>query len=228
MELMRAAQIVVLALASTVPGVTLAGPFGGPTDCVNDLLIAEKITDLGIAKVIADGKVHLQNDAAGCPALGTRCERKAYTVKGDVLVTAHRRGPWICVEYPNRIGGTEGWLRADQIADVPVSKSPEVKDWIGQWTRDSQASLSIRAKAQTLVVDGQAIWVGANPGQTNDGELNGEAQPSGASLKIAGDDPCEASMRLLGPYLIVADNHQCGGLNVSFSGIYRRSTSQHH
>ena len=40
----------------------------------------------------------------------------------------------------------------------------------------------------------------------------------------AGDDlDCRARMRLIGPYLLVADNGQCGGLNVSFSGAYRRT-----
>ena len=33
---------------------------------------------------------------------------------------------------------------------------------------------------------------------------------------------CKATIRLIGIYLVVADNMHCGGANVSFSGVYRK------
>jgi hypothetical protein len=32
---------------------------------------------------------------------------------------------------------------------------------------------------------------------------------------------CRVAMRLIGPYLIANDAMKCGGMNVTFSGIYR-------
>jgi hypothetical protein len=34
---------------------------------------------------------------------------------------------------------------------------------------------------------------------------------------------CRVRMRRLGSFLLVEDNRRCGGINVSFSGIYQRS-----
>jgi hypothetical protein len=33
---------------------------------------------------------------------------------------------------------------------------------------------------------------------------------------------CKVSIRKVGKYLVVADNMQCGGANVSFSGVYQK------
>jgi hypothetical protein len=33
---------------------------------------------------------------------------------------------------------------------------------------------------------------------------------------------CEVDVALAGSFLVVADNHGCGGHNVSFTGIYTR------
>jgi len=37
-----------------------------------------------------------------------------------------------------------------------------------------------------------------------------------------GDDICRATLRLVGPYLLVDDNNDCGGANVTFDGVYRK------
>ena len=51
------------------------------------------------------------------------------------------------------------------------------------------------------------------------------AKPSGDTMKLA-DEPergsCEVDMQLVGSFLIVGDNLNCGGANVSFSGVYRK------
>lgn len=36
-------------------------------------------------------------------------------------------------------------------------------------------------------------------------------------------DDCLAPLHLLGPYLAVEDNGNCGGMNVRFTGIYVKS-----
>jgi len=36
------------------------------------------------------------------------------------------------------------------------------------------------------------------------------------------EDTCTVHAQLLGDVLIVADNSECGGMNVRFNGVYRR------
>lgn len=41
-------------------------------------------------------------------------------------------------------------------------------------------------------------------------------------LAKGGEFDCKVWMRRVGPWLVVDDNLACGGLNVSFRGVYRR------
>lgn len=40
--------------------------------------------------------------------------------------------------------------------------------------------------------------------------------------EAGGENDCRVALRLLGPYLLAKDNNLCGGMNVSFSGVYGR------
>ena len=53
------------------------------------------------------------------------------------------------------------------------------------------------------------------------GEVHAEAAPAGNVLALR-DDPCALTLRLVGHYLVAADNGECGGANVRFDGVYRR------
>jgi hypothetical protein len=67
------------------------------------------------------------------------------------------------------------------------------------------------------------------------GGFEGSAQPVGARLaygeKYDGAKPpeemnsteCLVRLWLIGDYLMAEDNRNCGGMNVSFIGVYRRS-----
>jgi hypothetical protein len=73
-------------------------------------------------------------------------------------------------------------------------------------------------------------------GAVNTGELAGSGKPRGQALAI-GYDPdrsgfppaddaaadCAAQLQLFGRYLMVRDNNKCGGMNVSFTGLYVRA-----
>lgn len=219
-----ASSFALAAMVVLAPAAAIAAPFGGPYDCVTDLIVAGKLDELSLARVSAEGQVHFQADYAGCPADEPRCLQKAYSVKGDVLVAGHRRGSWTCVEYPNRLGGTEGWVRSDQIAAAPAPPPPTAGDWAGEWVRDRDASIRLTVKGGLVAADGEALWRSPNPDNVHVGDLAGAARPSGDRLVLkSGDDPCVAALRRLGPYLVVSDNEQCGGANVTFAGVYRRA-----
>ena len=96
------------------------------------------------------------------------------------------------------------------------------------------------SKAGALSISGEATWGGLDPeriksGAVHIGSIEGVAAPVGGSLSFAmtdndatlpvdqgKDTDCKVWMRRLGPYLLVSDNENCGGANVSFQGVYTR------
>ena len=78
-----------------------------------------------------------------------------------------------------------------------------------------------------LRVDGGAYWPSRQsdrPGGPHFGHMSGYATVEGtvAHYSEPGDPQgCQATLRLVGPYLLVADNQRCGGYNVTFTGVYR-------
>lgn len=190
-------------------------------------------------------------ETTGCPALTARCRRKGYVLAGDVLLAWSSRGAFTEVEFVTAKGQhSSGAIETAALEAVaePPSPSPSRSAWIGQWTRDSEAHLTIEAigKTGSLRVKGFALWGSSDPvrvrnGGVNTGELDGYFVPSGAwggvlengteqldwrrgfPFNAEDDYACQAQFRLLGPYLIVYDDGgHCGGVNVTFSGIYRK------
>ncbi len=49
-------------------------------------------------------------------------------------------------------------------------------------------------------------------------------KPFDVKLPNAGD-VCRVKLWRLGSYLVAADNVRCGGMNVTFTGVYRRAGS---
>ena len=79
------------------------------------------------------------------------------------------------------------------------------------------------ARGDELLVSGTALWIGLND-NVHIGELaEATAQRDGDGLKLAPYDGCAVTLRRAGPWLIVDDNMGCGGLNVTFRGVYRRT-----
>lgn len=206
-----------------VPSVCLAGGIGLPPDCVMDLLFAGRIADLGLARVTAP-KVRFQQDGGDCPGPAS-CLLKPYVVKGDLVVTGRRHGAWICVLYPNNFLN-EGWVPLSSVSPVPVKPTRAPADWTGRWVRDPQARLKITSLGGVMLrADGDAYWVGSTPDTVHYGEVHGRGQPKGDYLSIPDkgtEGACKPTFRRIGPYMAGFDDNQCGGLNVTFTGVYRR------
>jgi len=103
------------------------------------------------------------------------------------------------------------------------------------------ASGNATEKRRSVEVSGNAMWGSydrqrVKRGAVHVGELNGKGRPRGHTLAIGFDpdrsgfppakdtapDNCAAKLELYGRYLVVEDDGMCGGLNVSFTGIYVR------
>ena len=186
---------------------------------------AECKTGDALGRVIGTGQLHFVNEyGARCPSDETGCRKATYVLPGDVMVTGSRSGKWLCATFPNKNGGSRGWVDTARIAAVPVDSKPPLKAWLGTWDRDADTSIKLTAKGTKIVIDGSAIWNNPATGLPNDGELSGEIAPVRNKLEIKSTDPneCQATLVLVGPYLSVTDNLHCGGLNVNFNGIFRR------
>ncbi|MFI4933067.1 MAG: hypothetical protein ACHP7N_00450 [Caulobacterales bacterium] len=181
---------------------------------------------LGLAKVIDGPRVYLLQ----CPDEAPDCRQKAYVVPGDIVLVGRESGDYMCVLMPNRFGGSAGWVRHDRLTLTPTPPAPPLSSWAGDWANGDD-TLKATILAQALKVDGDACWpschvsIRERPGGPNVGEIHGSAAPKSNDLVIIdGDGPeaCRADLKLVGPYLVVSDNNACGGMNVSFSGIYQR------
>jgi hypothetical protein len=183
----------------------------------------------------------LETDAA-CPNTSKACQEKTYLVSGDEVIIIGTKGDFICASYASSKGRvTNGWLPRSAVTVVRNPSIIGVKDWSGEWHSDSEQFVKIEHadKTDLLSIKGDASWGSSDPervkrGAINVGSLEGEMKPEGTTLAFgmgengtlpydqADDVDCKVQMQRLGPYLLVKDNYKCGGMNVSFTGVYRR------
>jgi hypothetical protein len=203
-----------------------------------------------VAKVESDGRLHFSADSRGRPCPAVACSLRAYVLKGDELLTGRRLGAWRCAWFKPRAPqsgfGSVGWLRDDALTPVPFAASPALSAWVGRWVRDRpfglETSLNVRpAPGGRLKVKGSSLFAHSRAdvdrGAVNDGEIDDVVDvhgrlagllipgPRGASRSMEPETykfECRFGMALLGDRLFVADDTACGGLNVSFTGVYRR------
>ncbi|MFC3652276.1 hypothetical protein ACFONN_12040 [Dyella humi] len=196
--------------------------------CANGSFASEQST-FGLAKVIGEGHLNFMLGADGCTSKPTDCTGWGYVLPGDVLITGNTHGTHVCAFYPNRKGGSAGWVEQARLSLIPVNKSPSLKAWAGLW-KDGDDTISIRLQGAQLVGEGHAFWPSENPpanvapGGPNVGDFNGQSNPVGNVVEFSegdGNDSCHVTLRLIGDVLVVSDNGNCGGMNVRFNGVYR-------
>lgn len=177
-----------------------------------------------------------------CPNDSAACREKAYLVPGDQVIVSAVGKNFVCGEYVNAKGLVRaGWLPASAITLVPEAAPAGPADWIGRWTGGPEQSISIEKGSQPGLVriKGDATYGALDPdrvrrGAVNIGEIEASVKPDRSFLAFTmgdsatlpyseGDEyDCRVRMRLLGQFLLVEDNRNCGGMNVSFAGAYRR------
>ena len=198
------------------------------------------------AATVRPGKapIHfVQVDAlrAGCPNASAACQAKAYVMPGDTVITANREGAFTCAAFVNARGvATIAFL--PYAALTPASAAPP-NAFAGRWIAPEQNLDIDPASAGAFHVSGSATWgMGdrwrVEHGGIHTGEVEGVAKPvggviaftqgDGATLPFDKGDEYDCRLRLVrrGPYLVARDNNNCGGANVSFSGIYVRKAAK--
>lgn len=180
-----------------------------------------KITGKAKEKIYFSG-----DDRADCPQ-NKNCRLKSYVVPNDEVIVSRELGYFACVWFQPKNGyETVGWLPTGKLNYLPETKNLKFNDWIGHWRfYDNTIEIVIGKKRGLLGVSGNAVWKGLGD-NVHVGEIIEEGiAPQGNFLRIGenetDDFACKVTMQHLGKYLIVSDNLNCGGANVTFSGVYR-------
>ncbi|HBS55668.1 MAG TPA: hypothetical protein DEA38_08055 [Stenotrophomonas sp.] len=215
-----------LLLAALSPLAVAASDLADDGSCRNGAFPSAQ-SDFAVAKVVGTQRLYLLGDMDGCPAKGEpACRQRSYVVSGDTLVTGRDLGSYRCAFFPNKVGGSAGWVERSKLQ--PVARvTPTLQGWAGDW-KDGDNGLKIRVQGKQLHVEGDAYWPSANPTPEqrpygpNMGQVEAQATPRGSQVDFV-EDSCTVHAQLLGDVLVVSDNSECGGMNVRFNGVYRRT-----
>ncbi|ALM83237.1 hypothetical protein [Bordetella sp. N] len=190
------------------------------------------------AAVVTPARQHFikHADASNhCPSDSKECQAKAYLIKGDVVVTGTREGDFVCTGYVTaKSDMLLQWLPAAALAPVPAEQQKPA-DWAGKWLVYGN-EITLTPKGDAFEVDGNATWqMGDN---VHVGQIEGTVKPENGQIAFAmvddkaapyaqgGAEDCHVKMVRRGPYLVVEDNYKCGGLNVSFGGVYKQGVGK--
>ncbi len=178
-----------------------------------------------------------------CPSDVPRCRQRSYLVQGDRVVVSRALGPFVCADFLDaRHIPHSGWLLASAVTPA-ATPPPALGDWIGNWMGvESSIAVKPGARPGALWFSGEATWGASDPervkrGAIHIGSFDATATPRVSEVSFTvgeestlpidrgSESDCKVWMRLLGPYLLVSDNMNCGGMNVSFDGLYWRSAA---
>lgn len=161
-----------------------------------------------------------------CPS-GKNCRLKSYVIPNDEVIVSRTFGNFACVWFqPKKGSETVGWIEVDKFELIETNQNPDLKNWLGEWRYYDNSIVISKSKTPDLLdIKGNAFWKGLGD-NIHIGELDDTSKPSENKLKLGENDTseyaCKVSMQLVGKYLIASDNLNCGGANVTFSGVYRK------
>ncbi len=174
------------------------------------------------------------DEKIACPSVERDCRDKAFLVPGDLVVIGRRLDEFICSDYWTAKSGRSGWLPAIAVEPIPVLGDPA--DWSGDWKR-VESEIEIKKVGGVLRAEGHATYGSLDPDRVKRGAVNlgefsgaldlGDGQATFADKDVNPNKPddfgCRVRMARAASFLFVQDNGQCGGMNVSFTGLYQRA-----
>jgi hypothetical protein len=216
-------RAVLLALILAVP--VIAQMEGNPENWCRDGFFTRDSQEFKIGKVLTARAAFHSDEKDECPE-GAACRRKAYLVRGNEVLVNRVRGSFACAWYsPAKGSPTVGWLKISDLEISSPSKANGTRDWLGEWVDgENGIEFTDNKLAGFLNVTGNASWKGLGD-NVHVGEIDGRYAPENGVIKYSdGEDEydCKMTMRLVGRYLVVSDNLKCGGVNVTFSGVYTK------
>ena len=201
---------------------------GGHSDAASDLwwcrngIFADDQDNLRLATAAGHPQTRF---CSGMPEAGPPCptESKDGLRPGDQVLASKVQGGWACV-YKNL--DTVGWVREADLEFTAFDRQPPLQAWVGSWRDgENRITIALAPGGKALRARGSAIWRSRVTVHT--GSLEAQAQPelNHILFREGGQGECTVRMTLVGARLAVSDNRACGGMNVSFTGVYGRSAS---
>lgn len=180
------------------------------------------------------GNVHFYDDSDGCPEKGASCARKAYLVPGNQVLVAQTKPGWSCVWYFAKKRDFTSWIPSSSLTAIPL-RPVQPDDWLGLWLPvEGTDAITLSRHGNTLHVSGNANWHGGTNSDGEEvvhiGEIDDDATVKGNRLTFGVPDSqqyeCGGEMLLINGNLVVRDNSNCGGMNVRFNNVYRKSNAR--
>jgi hypothetical protein len=174
--------------------------------------------DLRLGHVTGGARVAFLSDGPNCPGPAAACRSKFFAAPGETVLLGGSRPGYVCATGAR----TGGWLPQERVAAQPIDPAPPLAAWAGTW-RLYDNEIGLKPVGNSIEAGGEAYWPAKNVMPANEGGFGGTAKPSGNRLHFQDDSTgCTVDLALAGPFLVAADNRECGGHNVSFIGIYTR------
>ncbi len=179
---------------------------------------------------------------SGCGGSGATAEAcstqeldpaKPSDYQGDLIVPGATQGAWTCA----MVGGWAGWVPTDRLAPVPAAPAITTRQWLGTWVnthvgtgRDRLVLSRSAAGRGRIHVAGKAYYTNAAH-NVSSGELSGEALAMGPFLHVVDGSyspgcVLDLTYDVTSETFRAVDNQHCGGFNVSFDGVWRRTAAK--
>lgn len=192
-----------------------------------------------------------RESGAACPNTSPACAAKAFVVSGDPVVISGQSGDFACATFTGtapKMVSTFGWLPRASLKDAAAADPINTgAAWAGAWRSGDEKQITIKAQSGSqIAISGDATFGAGDPGRVQRGAVNAgqiaattSVDNGMAAFAIDDDgtvkpfdvkrpddsDICRVKLWRLGSYLVAADNVRCGGMNVTFTGVYRREGS---
>ena len=181
--------------------------------------------------IASENKAYFYGDIDACLKNDDfSCKTKTYLLDGDELVISDNYIVYIhdeymhfnCAWFSGKSGITVGWLESSMLEPL-FNPNLEYEDLLGHWQYgQNDIYLSKSHFSDDILIEAMAIWQGSN-NNIHFGELYEKAAIYNRRLVFDDEYGCHLELTFLGgAYLTAKDNKHCGGVNVSFDGVYKR------
>lgn len=200
------------------------GDDGNPVNWCRNGLFPKSSENFRIAKITAakNEKVFFYNDEnEDCPK-NANCKTKSYVIPNDEVIVSRNYGDFACAWFqPKKGSETVGWIALEKLKFVDNNQT---LPWIGDWTfYDNSIKIAPMKLDNKVKITGNAFWKGLGD-NIHIGEIDFSGIPENNKLSLGdeGEYECRVKMQRVGKFLIVSDNLNCGGANVTFNGVYQK------
>ncbi|MDH5654363.1 MAG: hypothetical protein OEZ34_00510 [Spirochaetia bacterium] len=181
-----------------------------------------RIDAYGIIKKNSKKRTYFYHDNSNCPDKYLQCRTNSYLIPGDSVILAGQYRDFYCALYSSRKEKiTVGWILKSDVKLKKTSVSAP-DDWTGTWKYyESEINIS-KTESGRLYIRGTSVWLSSFTVHTGEFEINEKPVKIKIENAISSPHECGVRLILIAGWLVVSDNKKCGGVNVTFDGVYSR------